>query len=71
MNHFHKLWVDANRPAGHKSKNNFVPIEVSWRDVPITPKGMLALLQGMGRGDLVPNFLIENVKEEETNCQKI
>ncbi len=43
----------------------------TWRDVPITPKGMLALLQGMGRGDLVPNFLIENVKEEETNCQKI
>jgi hypothetical protein len=39
MNHFHKLWVDANRPAGHKSKNNFVPIEVSWRDVPITPGG--------------------------------
>jgi len=39
MNHFHKLWVDANRPTGHKSKNNFVPIEVSWRDVPITPGG--------------------------------
>jgi hypothetical protein len=39
MNHFHKLWVDANRPAGHKAKNNFVPIEVSWRDVPITPGG--------------------------------
>lgn len=39
MNHFHKLWVDANRPAGHKLKNKFIPIEVSWRDVPITPGG--------------------------------
>lgn len=39
MNHFHKLWVDANRPNGHKLKNKFVPVEVSWRDVPITPGG--------------------------------
>jgi hypothetical protein len=39
MNHFHKLWVDANRPSGHKLKNKFVPVEVSWRDVPITPGG--------------------------------
>lgn len=39
MNHFHKLWVDANRPEGHKLKNKFIPIEVSWREVPITPGG--------------------------------
>jgi hypothetical protein len=39
MNHFHKLWVDANRPEGHKLKNKFVPVEVGWRDVPITPGG--------------------------------
>ena len=39
MNHFHKLWVDANRPTGHKLKNKFVPVDVSWRDVPITPGG--------------------------------
>jgi hypothetical protein len=39
MNHFHKLWVDANRPAGHKLKNRFAPVEVSWRDVPVTPGG--------------------------------
>lgn len=39
MNHFHKLWVDANRPEGHKLKNKFVPVEVSWRDVPVTPGG--------------------------------
>ena len=39
MNHFHKLWVDANRPDGHKLKNKFVPIDVSWRQVPITPGG--------------------------------
>jgi len=39
MNHFHKLWVDANRPLGHKLKNEFVPVDVNWRDVPITPGG--------------------------------
>jgi hypothetical protein len=39
MNHFHKLWVDSNRPEGHKLKNKFVPIEVNWREVPITPGG--------------------------------
>lgn len=39
MNHFHKLWIDANRAEGHKLKNKFVPIEVSWREVPITPGG--------------------------------
>lgn len=39
MNHFHKLWVDANRPEGHKLKNKFIPVEVNWREVPITPGG--------------------------------
>jgi hypothetical protein len=39
MNHFHKLWVDANRVEGHKLKNKFIPIEVGWRDVPITAGG--------------------------------
>lgn len=39
MNHFHKLWVDANRPEGHKSKNRFVAVEVDWTQVPITPGG--------------------------------
>jgi hypothetical protein len=39
MNHFHKLWVDANRAEGHKLKNKFIPVEVSWRDVPITAGG--------------------------------
>lgn len=37
MNHFHKLWVDANRPKGHNLKNKFVPVEVSWRETPISP----------------------------------
>ena len=39
MNHFHKLWVDSNRPEGHKLKNKFIPVEVNWREVPITPGG--------------------------------
>jgi hypothetical protein len=37
MNHFHKLWVDAMRPADHKLKNKFVPVEVSWQETPISP----------------------------------
>jgi hypothetical protein len=37
MNHFHKLWVDSMRPLGHKLKNKFVPVEVSWRETPISP----------------------------------
>jgi hypothetical protein len=37
MNHFHKLWVDANRQEGHKLKNKFIPVEVSWRETPISP----------------------------------
>jgi len=37
MNHFHKLWVDANRANDHKLKNKFVPVEVSWRETPISP----------------------------------
>lgn len=37
MNHFHKLWVDAKRPEGHKLKNKFVPVEVTWRETPISP----------------------------------
>jgi hypothetical protein len=37
MNHFHKLWVDANRQEGHKLKNKFIPVDVSWRETPISP----------------------------------
>jgi hypothetical protein len=37
MNHFHKLWIDSMRPVGHKLKNKFVPVEVSWRETPISP----------------------------------
>jgi hypothetical protein len=37
MNHFHKLWVDSMRPQGHKLKNKFIPVEVSWKDTPISP----------------------------------
>lgn len=37
MNHFHKLWIDAKRPEGHKLKNKFIPVEVTWRETPISP----------------------------------
>lgn len=37
LNHFHKLWIDANRSTGHKLKNKFVPVEVTWKDTPISP----------------------------------
>jgi hypothetical protein len=37
LNHFHKLWVDANRSKDHKLKNKFVPVEVGWKETPISP----------------------------------
>lgn len=34
MNHFYKIWADANKKEGEKGKNNYVPIRVHWQDVP-------------------------------------
>lgn len=34
LNMFYKFWVDANKKEGEEGKNEYVPIEVDWRDVP-------------------------------------
>lgn len=39
LNRFHRIWVDANRPDGHPSKNRFIPISVRWNEVPEYPGG--------------------------------
>ena len=34
LNMFYKFWVDANKKEEEEGKNEYVPIEVDWRDVP-------------------------------------
>lgn len=34
LNMFYRLWVNANKRAGEAGKNEYVPIEVHWSDVP-------------------------------------
>jgi len=34
LNMFYKLWVNANKQIGEEGKNEYFPIEVSWRDIP-------------------------------------
>lgn len=41
MNMFYSLWKNANRPAGDPGKNEYVPIEVHWSQVPLYPGGPL------------------------------
>ena len=41
LNKFYHLWKGATKKAGEDGKNEFVPIEVSWRDVPKYPGGPL------------------------------
>ena len=41
LNKFYHLWKGATRKPGEEGKNEFSPIEVSWRDVPKYPGGPL------------------------------
>jgi len=41
LNMFYKLWKGATRKAGDPTKNEYVPIEVHWSQVPITAGGRL------------------------------
>jgi hypothetical protein len=41
LNMFYKLWKGANKKAGDPGKNEYVPIEVHWSQVPITAGGKL------------------------------
>lgn len=41
LNMFYKLWKGASRKEGDPTKNEYVPIEVHWSQVPITSGGKL------------------------------
>lgn len=41
LNMFYKLWKGATRKEGDPTKNEYVPIEVHWSQVPITSGGKL------------------------------
>jgi len=41
LNMFYKLWKGATRKAGDSTKNEYIPIEVHWSQVPITSGGKL------------------------------
>ena len=41
LNMFYTLWQGASRAAGEEGKNEYVPIEVHWSQVPLYPGGPL------------------------------
>ena len=69
MNHFHKLWVDANRTEGHKLKNKFVPVEVKWQDTPISP-GSPKLRDDAWAAEQIANTSFDQF-EQEYGCNFI
>jgi hypothetical protein len=60
LNKFYQLWKGATRKPGDDGKNEFIPIEVSWRDVPKYPGGPL-------RDDHWMKETIGNTSEEQFN----
>lgn len=60
LNKFYNLWKGATRKVGEEGKNEFIPIEVSWRDVPKYPGGPL-------RDDVWMKETIANTSEEQFN----
>jgi hypothetical protein len=60
LNMFYNLWKGATRKPGEEGKNEFIPIEVSWRDVPKYPGGPL-------RDDQWMKETIANTSEEQFN----
>jgi hypothetical protein len=52
LNMFYRLWVNANKRPGEEGKNEYVPIEVHWSDVP-------------GRDDEWKRQTISNTSEEQ------
>ena len=63
MNHFHKLWVDAMRPQGHKLKNKFYPMEVTWKETPISP-GSPNLRDDVWAAEQIANTSPEQFEQE-------
>jgi hypothetical protein len=41
LNMFYNLWQGASRKAGEEGKNEYVPVEVHWSQVPLYPGGPL------------------------------
>jgi len=39
LNLFYYYWKNANRKAGEKGKNEYIPFEVHWSDIPLYPGG--------------------------------
>jgi hypothetical protein len=60
LNKFYSLWKGATRKPGEEGKNEFIPIEVSWRDVPKYPGGPL-------RDNVWMKETIANTSEEQFN----
>lgn len=52
LNMFYRFWVNANKRPGEDGKNEYVPIEVHWSDVP-------------GRDDAWKKQTIANTSEEQ------
>jgi hypothetical protein len=52
LNMFYRFWVNANKKLGEEGKNEYVPIEVHWSDVP-------------GRDDAWRKHTISNTSEEQ------
>jgi len=52
LNMFYRFWVNANKKLGEEGKNEYVPIEVHWSDVP-------------GRDDAWRKQTISNTSEEQ------
>jgi len=62
LNKFYQLWKGATRKPGEDGKNEFVPIEVSWRDVPKYPGGPLRDEQWMT--ETIANTSLEQFNQE-------
>lgn len=60
LNHYYNLWVNACRPIEHPLKNKFIPVEISWRDVPLYPGGP-------NRDEKWKEETIANTSEEQFN----
>jgi hypothetical protein len=60
LNKFYQLWKGATRKPGEEGKNEFIPIDVSWRDVPKYPGGPLRDNEWMKE-------TIANTSEEQFN----
>ena len=52
LNMFYRFWVNANKKPGEEGKNEYVPVEVHWSDVP-------------GRDDAWKKQTISNTSEEQ------